>query len=92
LEPGWQGAPCAFQSPASPAYAFPILLTEEIIMLARARKAVMAGVGAGVAAVVATLTNGVTLDADGVAKLAGIFLAAAIPVGWATWRIPNAED
>lgn len=60
-------------------------------MLARIRKAVVAGAGAGIAAVVAVLTNGVTLDADGIAKLAGIFLAAAIPVGWATWRTPNAE-
>jgi hypothetical protein len=59
-------------------------------MLARVRKAVMAGVGAGIAAVVTALSTGVQLDADGIAKLAGIFLAAAIPVGWATWRVPNA--
>lgn len=56
----------------------------------RIRKALTAAAGAGIAAVVTALTAGVKLDAEGVAKLAGIFLAAAIPVGWATWRVPNA--
>lgn len=60
-------------------------------MLARIRKAVMAAVGAGIAAVVTALSTGVTLDADGIAKLAGIFVAAAIPVGLATWGVPNAR-
>lgn len=56
----------------------------------RVRKALTAAAGAGIAAVVTALSTGVQLDADGIAKLAGIFLAAAIPVGWATWRVPNA--
>ncbi len=59
-------------------------------MLARVRKALIAGAGAGIAAVVAALSAGMTLDTDGVTKLALAFLAAAIPVGLATWKVRNA--
>lgn len=59
-------------------------------MLARIKKALVAGAGAGIAAVVAAMSAGMTLDADGVTKLVLAFLAAAIPVGLATWKVRNA--
>lgn len=55
------------------------------------RKAVWAGVGAGVSTVIGLVTtNGLPNDADAFGRLIGAFLAAAIPVGWATYKIRNA--
>jgi hypothetical protein len=60
--------------------------------MARIRKAVVAGVGAGLTAAITLLaSSGVPTNADEVGQLAGAFLAGALPVAWATWRIPNAE-
>lgn len=60
--------------------------------MARIRKAVIAGAGAGLTAVVTLLaTSGLPTDADGVGRAVGAFLAGALPVAWATWRIPNKE-
>lgn len=59
-------------------------------MFARIRKAVIAGVGAGLAAAVGVLLEaGVTEDT--VAKAAGAGVAAAVMVGVATYRVPNKQ-
>lgn len=55
----------------------------------RIRKAVMAGAGAGVAAAAAVLAKSPNLDRATLGQAAGAFLVAAVPVAWATWRIPN---
>jgi sugar (pentulose or hexulose) kinase len=64
-------------------------------MFARIRKAVIAGSGAGVAAVVAMLPQ-VLQDAavtgEEFGMLAGAFAAALATVGWATWRVPNKPE
>jgi uncharacterized membrane protein YjjB (DUF3815 family) len=61
-------------------------------MLARIRKALTAGVGAGLAAVVTLLfSSGIPTDAKQVGALAGAFLAGAVPIFWATWQVPNAR-
>ncbi|WP_328465554.1 hypothetical protein OHA21_43890 [Actinoplanes sp. NBC_00393] len=62
-------------------------------MLARIRKAVIAGVGAGAAAVVAALVQSATegnVNRDEVSRAIGLGVAAAVSVGWAAWRVPNA--
>lgn len=60
--------------------------------MARIRKAAIAGIGAGASALIALLaTNGLPNDADDVGRLAGAFLAGALPVAWATWKVPNAK-
>lgn len=60
-------------------------------MLARIRKAIVAGAGAGASAaltaLVAVWPDGVTADEAG--TVAGAFAAAALAVGLATWRVPN---
>lgn len=61
-------------------------------MLARVRKAVMAGVmagaGAGVALLLKDLDGGLTSAEVG--QVLGAALAVALPAAVATWRIPNA--
>jgi hypothetical protein len=60
--------------------------------MARVRKAVVAGVGAGLASVVTMIgASGFPANAEDAGKLAGAFLAAAVPVGWAAWRVPNKD-
>jgi len=59
-------------------------------MLARIRKCVVAGVGAGVAAAVPVIWKSGNLDGAAVSQAIGAFFAAAVLVGWATWRAPNA--
>lgn len=64
-------------------------------MFARIRKAVIAGVGAGVAAVVAMLPQVLQDGAVSVQEgglLAGAFAAALATVGWATWKVPNEAE
>lgn len=51
--------------------------------IARARKALIAGVGAGVTALVAVWPDGVTVDEWG--KVAGAAVATALAV----WAVPN---
>lgn len=59
-------------------------------MIARIRKAAIAGLGAGVAAGVSALATAGTLTRDEAAKALGIALVAAAGTAWATWRVPNA--
>jgi hypothetical protein len=58
--------------------------------LARIRKALVAALGAGVAAAVPVIWKSGKLDGDTVSQAVGAFFAAAALVGWATWRAPNA--
>lgn len=60
-------------------------------MLARVRKAVVAGVTAGAAAAVSLLAkSGWSLDSTTISQAVGAFVAAAAVAAWATWRVPNA--
>ena len=55
------------------------------------RKALVAGLGAGVAAAVTVLAKSDwKLDSATLSQAVGAFLAAGLPVGWATWRARNA--
>jgi uncharacterized membrane protein YjjB (DUF3815 family) len=60
-----------------------------IVMLARVRKAVTAGLGAGFAAGFGVLFEAGAPNRDQVSKAIGAFVVAAAVVGWATWRVPN---
>jgi hypothetical protein len=60
-----------------------------IVMLARVRKAVIAGLGAGIAAGFGTLVQSGAPTKDEVSKAIGVAVVAAVTVGWATWRVPN---
>lgn len=60
-------------------------------MLARIRKAVVAGLGAGVAAAVPVFWKAGNANGDTISQALGAFVAAAALVGWATWRTPNAK-
>lgn len=59
-------------------------------MLARIRKAVVAGVIAGAGAAISLLAKGGGFDHDTVSQALGAFVAAAVVAAWATWRVPNA--
>lgn len=59
-------------------------------MIARIRKAVVAGVGAGIAAGGAILLKAGNVDDTTIGQALGAFAAAAATIGWATWRAPNA--
>lgn len=61
-------------------------------MFARVRKAVIAGVGAGLAAAVGTLVEAGGVTEDAVYKAIGVGVAAGIAVGAATYRVPNAAQ
>lgn len=61
-------------------------------MLARIRKAVIAGLGAGLAAAVAVAAKAGTLDRATVSQMIGAFVVAAAITGLATWRVPNAQE
>lgn len=58
-------------------------------MIARVRKAVIAGLGAGVAAGVGALATAGALTKDEFSKALGVGIVAAATVGWATYRVPN---
>lgn len=58
-------------------------------MLARIRKAVVAGLGAGLSVAVGALVAAGSLDREQVGKAIGAGAAAAVVAGWATWRVPN---
>ena len=60
-------------------------------MLARIRKALVAGLGAGIAAGVSALVTSGALTKDEVSKALGVGLVAAAGTGWATWRVENAK-
>lgn len=59
-------------------------------MIARIRKAVIAGLGAGMAAFVAALAAAPAVDQDEVTRAVGVALLATAATAWATWRVPNA--
>jgi high-affinity Fe2+/Pb2+ permease len=58
--------------------------------LARIKKAVVAGLGAGVAAAIPVIWKSGKLDGDTISQAIGAFVAAAALVGWATWGAKNA--
>jgi hypothetical protein len=61
-------------------------------MLARIRKAVVAGVGAALAAFVSALVQSATegvINRDEVAKGIGVAIVAGVTVGWATYKVRN---
>jgi hypothetical protein len=58
-------------------------------MLARVRKAIIAGLAAGLSVAVGALVAAGTLDQEQVSKAIGAGVAAAVVAGWATWRVPN---
>jgi hypothetical protein len=62
-----------------------------IVMLARIRKAVIAGLGAGIAAGVGTLVQSGAPTKDEVSKALGVAIVAAVTVGWATYKVRNAQ-
>lgn len=58
-------------------------------MLARIRKALVAGLGAGASAALGTLTIAGAPTRDDVQKAIGAGIVAVVVVGWATYRVPN---
>lgn len=61
-------------------------------MLARIRKAVVAGLGAGIGAAVAVEAQaGWHVDSTTFSHALAALIIAGVPVGWATWRTPNAK-
>lgn len=59
-------------------------------MLAKVRKAVIAGLGAGLAAGFGVLLESGAPTREQVGKALGAFVVAAAGVGWATYRVSNA--
>lgn len=60
-------------------------------MLARIRKAVVAGLGGGIAPAAAVLAKATAIDRATVGQALGAFLVGAAALGWATWRVPNSK-
>lgn len=61
------------------------------IQLARIKKSLVAGVGAGVsAALTYQITIGFKLDGESIGATVGALFAAGVPVGWAAWKAKNA--
>ena len=58
-------------------------------MVSRIRKAVIAGLSAGVSVAVGAIVAAGSLDREQVSKAIGAGVAAAVLAGWATWRVPN---
>lgn len=59
--------------------------------MARVRKALVAGAGAGVAAALVYLqANSFQFTGPVMSGAVAAFFAAGIPVGWATWQVKNA--
>lgn len=56
----------------------------------RIRKALIAGLGAGLSAGIGVLVNGGT-GRDNLSLAVGSAVVAAAVTGWATWRVPNAR-
>lgn len=61
-------------------------------MLARIRKALVAGAGAGLSAFVAALVAAPTIDRDQVVKAFGVAVVAAAGVALTTWQVRNAAS
>lgn len=58
-------------------------------MISRIRKAVVAGVGAGITAGLGALAAAGTLNRDELTKALGVAVAGGAAVAWTTWRVPN---
>lgn len=59
-------------------------------MLARIRKAAVAGVGAGAAAFIGALVVAGAPTKDEASKALGVAIVAAAGTAWTTWRVKNA--
>lgn len=60
--------------------------------MARIRKAIVAGVGAGLGAAVALVAKGEwKLDSTTLGQAVGAFLTTGVLVGWATYKARNAR-
>jgi hypothetical protein len=60
--------------------------------LKKIRKALTAGLSAGVgAAVTYQVGLGWSATPEAIGGTAGAFAAAAVPAAWLTWRVPNAK-
>lgn len=60
-------------------------------MLARIRKALIAGVGAGLAAGFGAVATAGALTQEEVSRALGVGVAAAVTVGWTAWKVPNVK-
>jgi hypothetical protein len=58
--------------------------------MARIKKAIVAGFGAGLAAAVASVVQSGAMTQDEIVKALGVGVAAAFAVGWATYKAKNA--
>lgn len=59
-------------------------------MLARVRKAITAGILAGISAAAGSIAVGGALTQAEISKAIGIGIGALVVTGWATYRVPNA--
>lgn len=59
--------------------------------MARVRKAVVAGLGAGVTAAVASIVQSGVMTQDEIMKAIGVGIAAAAATAWATYTVRNAK-
>jgi len=60
-------------------------------MLARIKKAIVAGLGAGLTAAIASIAQSGAMTRAQIVKAVGVGVAAAIAVGWATYQAKNAQ-
>lgn len=61
--------------------------------MSKIRKALVAGAGAGIGAAVTVFAKSDwVFNSTSVSQAFGAFLAAGLPVGWATWRTENAKQ
>jgi hypothetical protein len=58
-------------------------------VIARIRKAVIAGLGAGIAAGIGAIATAGALTKEEGSKALGVGIVAAATVGYATFRVPN---
>lgn len=58
--------------------------------MARVKKAIIAGLGAGITAAVASIAQSGAMTQDQIIKAVGVGVAAAVAVGWATYKARNA--
>lgn len=59
-------------------------------MLARIRKAIAAGIGAGASAALGSIAVAGALTRDEVGKAVSVGIGAAVVTAWATYRVRNA--
>jgi hypothetical protein len=61
-------------------------------VISRIRKAVIAGVGAGITAGLGALAVAGALTREELTKALGVAVAGGAAVAWTTWRTPNVEE